>query len=80
MYIYFCRHVEELAWCLEEFGHLRRVRFRCVKLDANEASNLLTRIGMDTEEAWFYIDNPPPEIAEILNADVNGRYVSWVCP
>lgn len=53
------------------------VRFCCVQPDANEAANLLSRIGMETEEAWFYVDNSPPEIAEILNVDVNGRYASW---
>ncbi|KAK9924214.1 hypothetical protein M0R45_032596 [Rubus argutus] len=69
---------ELVARCLQELHNLRRVVFRCVQPDANEAATLLAKMAMETEETWFCVDNPPPEIAAILDADVNGRYVPWV--
>ena len=66
-----------MARCLQELHNLRRVVFRCVQPDANEAATLLAKMAMETEteETWFCVDNPPPEIAAILDADVNGHYV-----
>lgn len=69
---------ELVARCLQELHNLRRVVFRCVQPDANEAATLLAKMAMEMEATWFYVDNPPPEIAAILDADVNGRYVPWV--
>ncbi|KAM5580171.1 hypothetical protein ABKV19_009757 [Rosa sericea] len=66
--------------CLRELQNFRRVEFRHVKPDTNEAANHLARMAMETEESWFYADNPPPEVAAILDADVNGRYVPWEHP
>lgn len=57
---------ELVGQCLEEFGHLRRVWFRCVEPHANVAANRLARIVMQTEQVLFYVDNLPAEIAEIL--------------
>ena len=65
---------------LKELENLKRVEFRQVTPDTNEAANVLARMAMETEESLFLADNLLPEIAASLNADVNGRYVPWVHP
>lgn len=71
---------ELLHRCLKELDNLKRVEFRQVTPDTNEAANILARMAMETEESLFLADNLLPEIAASLNADVNGRYVPWVHP
>ncbi|KAK9904525.1 hypothetical protein M0R45_000608 [Rubus argutus] len=66
---------ELVGQCLGEFNRLRMVWFRCVEPHANVAANRLARIAMNTEQTWFFVDNLPAQIAEILNIDVNGHYV-----
>ncbi|KAF4381634.1 hypothetical protein F8388_021262 [Cannabis sativa] len=67
-----------ISRCLNFLEAFRHAKITQVPVPRNMAANKMASIGSGEREAIYWSNTPPPEISEIVVADVIGRWVKWV--
>ncbi|KAM6548658.1 hypothetical protein CsatB_020334 [Cannabis sativa] len=65
-----------ISRCLNFLEAFRHAKITQVPVPRNMAANKMASIGSGEREAIYWSNTPPPEISEIVVADVIGRWVS----